>query len=196
MLFQGQEWGATTPFLFFADHNEQLRKLVFEGRTTFLRQFQSMASGTHALPAFDPADPETFRRSKLDRSERVRHPGMLALHRDLIALRKREVTSVTSHPRRVDGAALSDDAFVLRYIADDGDDRMLMVNLGRPMHLRIMPEPLLAPPHTGRWHVLWSSEDPHYGGSGLPALDPSMKNWSLPGDCAVFFGPRASGENE
>ncbi|HTE44803.1 MAG TPA: malto-oligosyltrehalose trehalohydrolase [Gemmatimonadaceae bacterium] len=196
MLFQGQEWGTSTPFLFFADHNEQLRKLVYEGRSAFLAQFQSIGTGSHEMRRYDPGDPETFWRSRLDRSERESNSDILALHRDLIALRKREIATGSPHARRVDGATLSDDAFVIRYIANDGHDLLLLVTLGKPMHLRIMSEPLLAPPRTGRWGMLWSSEDPRYGGFGLPALDPSMKDWSLPADCAVLLGPRAPGANE
>jgi len=49
-------------------------------------------------------------------------------------------------------------------------------------------EPLLAPPEGMRWQVLWSSEDPKYGGTGTPPLD-SEENGRVPGHAAVALCP-------
>ena len=63
MLFQGEEWGASTPFLYFTDHQDpELGQAVREGR----RREYPVSEGTE-VP--DPQDPETFLRSKLDWSE-------------------------------------------------------------------------------------------------------------------------------
>src|SRR5262249_59534268 len=51
-----------------------------------------------------------------------------------------------------------------------GDDRLLIVNLGPEVELDVAPEPLLAPPAGLCWRLLWSSEDPRYGGGGTPVL--------------------------
>ena len=56
----------------------------------------------------------------------------------------------------------------MRYIADGGQDRLLIVNLGIDLPLVGIPEPLLAPPVERKWRLLWSSEDPKYGGDGTP----------------------------
>ena len=64
MLFQGQEFGATTPFLYFADLSEELRGPVREGRLKFLKQFPDLASAKVRATIADPSDPDTFRRSK------------------------------------------------------------------------------------------------------------------------------------
>ena len=88
LLFQGQEFAASAPFLFFADHHVDLGKLVREGRQEALRQFRSL-SGPDVEEFFaDPGDPQTFERSKLDWSERDRHTESLAMHRDLLRLRR------------------------------------------------------------------------------------------------------------
>jgi len=55
------------------------------------------------------------------------------------------------------------------------------------------PEPLLAPPEFMRWKIIWSSENPKYGGSGTPPMD-TLDNWYIPGHAAVVLGPRKTGE--
>jgi maltooligosyltrehalose trehalohydrolase len=83
----------------------------------------------------------------------------------------------------------SDEAFMLRYFGQNGDDRLLLVNLGRDLYLDPAPEPLLAPPEDKLWELLWSSEAPGYGGSGTPPVE-SEDNWRVPGHAAVVMRPR------
>jgi maltooligosyltrehalose trehalohydrolase len=195
MLFQGEEFGASSPFLYFADHEDDLMKRVYEGRCTYLTQFASLAAPgmVDALP--DPGDPSSFIRSKLDHTERVLHAEIYALHGDLLRLRREDAVFRRPRLRGVDGATLNGNAFVLRYFGDAGDDRLLLINLGAPMQFRIQPEPLLAPSSAGAWQLLWSSEDIRYGGLGLPQLSPTMCGWQLPGDCAVVLAPTSSDEH-
>ena len=85
LLFQGEEWGARTPFLYFTDHEDaELGRLVSEGRA---REFQSFRWAGE-IP--DPQDASTFERSKLDWAELLQpaHAEMLDWYRALIALRK------------------------------------------------------------------------------------------------------------
>jgi maltooligosyltrehalose trehalohydrolase len=158
MLFQGQEFGSSAPFLYFADHKPDLASAVAKGRREFLAQFPSIASMLDQLPR--PDDPQTFERCKLDHSEREKNAGIVALHRDLLALRH------DLRKRPIEGAVLGSEAFLLRF-----DDRLLIVNLGRDLLLHSPNEPLLAPPPGRRWQLLWSSESPQYGGSGTPPLE-------------------------
>lgn len=191
MLFQGQEFAASSPFLYFADHSKELRKYVKKGRRDFLRQFRSLALREMQGRIADPTDPQTFERCKLDMSEYQRHTQAYALHRDLLNLRRTDpVFFHAQRPHGVDGAVLGQDAFVLRFFGDQGDDRLLVVNFGRDLRLDPAPEPLLAPPMESVWEVLWSSEDPHYGGDGTPSLD-TEENWKIPGEAAVALIPRA-----
>jgi maltooligosyltrehalose trehalohydrolase len=87
MLFQGEEWGATTPFQYFTDHvDAELGRLVCEGRR---REFASFGWAPSDVP--DPQDRATFERSVLDWAEPDKdpHAGLLQWHKDLIALRRR-----------------------------------------------------------------------------------------------------------
>ena len=73
MLFQGQEFAASSPFLFFADQNAELSDMVRQGRIEFLAQFPSLATPEMPEHFADPGDPATFERCKLDHSERETH---------------------------------------------------------------------------------------------------------------------------
>ncbi len=81
MLFQGQEFAASAPFHYFADHNPELARLVRTGRHDFLKQFKTLAlPDTQALLA-NPEDPGTFEASRLDWGELETHADAYALHR-------------------------------------------------------------------------------------------------------------------
>lgn len=194
MLFQGQEFAASSPFLYFADHKPELSRLVAKGRAEFLSQFPSVATAEMAALLPDPADPETFTRCRLDHAERERggHAETLTLHRDLLRLR-REDPVLTVHERRaVDGAVLGEEALLLRFFGPAGADRLLLVILGRELRLEPAPEPLLAPPEGREWRPLWSSEDPRYGGRGAapPEADGA---WRIPGHAALLLRAEGSG---
>ncbi|HLL76032.1 MAG TPA: malto-oligosyltrehalose trehalohydrolase [Pyrinomonadaceae bacterium] len=193
MLFQGQEFASSAPFLFFADHNEDLSRLVCKGRADFLAQFRSVATKETREQLPDPSAYETFERCKLDLSERERNRGAYDLHRDLLRLRREDAVFSAQRQRGVDGAVLGREAFVLRFLGDGGDDRLLVVNFGRDLHLDIVPEPLLAPPAESIWAILWSSEDPRYGGGGTPPVE-TDDNWRIPGHAAVALRPSPVGE--
>jgi maltooligosyltrehalose trehalohydrolase len=168
MLFQGQEFAASSPFLYFADHRRDLAEAVRAGRGEFLKQFPSLARAARERRLADPGEEATFRRCVLDFSERQSHAPAYALHRDLLALRCSDPV-LACRPARADGAALGAQAWMLRFFGA-GSDRLLIVNLGRDLVLAPMPEPLLAPLDGQSWEIQWSSEASAYGGSGTPPL--------------------------
>jgi maltooligosyltrehalose trehalohydrolase len=105
MLFQGEEWGASTPFLYFSGHPEaELGRAVSEGRK---KEFSSFGWDPNEIP--DPQAVETFTRSKLNWSEAERQPhaDLLQWHRQLIRLR-REFPELTNG--RLDQVNISFDA--------------------------------------------------------------------------------------
>jgi maltooligosyltrehalose trehalohydrolase len=88
MLFQGEEWGATTPFLFFTDHRDpEMAAAVGEGRC---KEFAEFGWKPEEMP--QPQARETFERSKLNWSElpEPAHTEMLDWHKRLIQLRRAE----------------------------------------------------------------------------------------------------------
>jgi maltooligosyltrehalose trehalohydrolase len=185
LLFQGEEFGATTPFVFFTDiGDENLRKAIREGRFEFLGQFPSLSTPEARQTLPDPTDRKNFERCKLDFSERTSQALFYDLHQDLIRLRKEDSRFQKQIPGGVDGAVLGEKSFLLRYFGEQNDDRLLMVNFGRPQPLIPCPEPLLAPPYGFEWEVIWSSDDKRYGGPGItkPFSD---EGWSLPGEATI-----------
>lgn len=186
MLFQGQEFASSARFRFFSDHKPEIAKLVHRGRADFLSQFRSMRTEDVQELLADPGNPWTFQSCKLDFSERERHREWYAVHKDLLRLRRKISALKNAKAPRVDGAVLSERAFLLRYFGGKSD-WLIIVNLGSDLHLRQAPEPLLAPPSGQRWNLLFSSEDPAYGGSGAYTPDTADEGWRIQGEAAVLL---------
>jgi maltooligosyltrehalose trehalohydrolase len=114
LLFQGEEWGASSPFQYFADHDDpELARAILEGRR---QEFAAFGWRPDDIP--DPQGPMTFERSRLDWNEREKtdHDDLLAWHRDLIALRR-------STPDLVDGR--------LAEVAVNGSDGQAWLSMQR-----------------------------------------------------------------
>ena len=130
MLFQGQEHGSRRPFQYFVDHDDELNRLVREGRASFLKQFARLATpeAQAALPI--PGDPTTFARCVLDPAERTFENPSVQLHRDLLRVRREHPCFTQWTEGGMRGAVLGDHTFCVRWFHADGD-RLLLVNLGK-----------------------------------------------------------------
>ncbi|HVH87368.1 MAG TPA: malto-oligosyltrehalose trehalohydrolase [Terriglobales bacterium] len=188
LLFQGQEFGSSKPFVFFAHHNPDLAKLVYKGRAEFLSQFPALNTQEMRERVPNPAQRETLEMCRLDWSERKQNSQMVALHRNLLQLRHSDPAFRMQAYGKVDGAVIGPEAFVLRYFVETGQDRLLVINLGVDLTLLHAPEPLLAPPEGSTWQTIWSSEDIAYGGSGFMNPD-SDQGWRIHGQSATVLSP-------
>jgi maltooligosyltrehalose trehalohydrolase len=189
MLFQGQEFAASSRFVFFADHNPELAKLVAVGRKEFLRQFRSIACVEAEPYLVDPGSEQTVKASKLNHAEHEKNSSIYEMHRDLLRIRREDRVIANAQKAGVDGAVLSADAFVLRFFDENNDDRLLLVNLGCDLSLSPAPEPLLAPPEDAVWRLKWSSESTCYGGCGAIPVQ-TEGEWELSAETAVLLEPR------
>ena len=186
LLFQGQEFGSSKPFLFFSDiGDEKLQEAIRKGRFRFLSQFPDLSrpGAQKKLPI--PWDPDSFMRCKLDFSERAKNKQLYNFHVDLMRLRHEDPRFREQQAGAVDGAVLGAKSLVLRYFAERNDDRLLVVNLGQSQLLEPMPEPLLAPPIGFEWTTLWSSDSECYGGPGMVRVARQNDCWTLPGESAT-----------
>jgi maltooligosyltrehalose trehalohydrolase len=186
MLFQGQEFCASAPFLYFADHAGDLAAAVQAGRARSLEIFASLAVPEGQAMLHAPNDPVAHNRCVLDWSERGQNGWAVELHRDLLSLRRAEAAVRDARAGSIDGAVLGAAALCVRFFG--AEDRLLIVNLGAELRLGSLAEPLLAPPAARRWRTLWSSDDPRYGGEGTPPLDDDERGWLLPGEHAALLG--------
>ena len=124
MLFQGEEWGASSPFLYFTDHRDRaLAAAVRKGRH---HEFAAFGWEPQDIP--DPQAPETFLRSKLiwDEMAAPPHAEILEWHRSLLALRRRFPDLTDSRMERVE-TTYSEEEQWLRVRRDSVE---IVVNLG------------------------------------------------------------------
>jgi maltooligosyltrehalose trehalohydrolase len=189
LLFQGEEFGASSPFVFFADVGDAaVRDGTRKGRAELLAPFLALTEeeATRTLPA--PDDPQVFAQCKLHFVEREKNHELYDLHIDLIKLRREDSRFRRQSSGGIDGAVLGPASFVLRYFSKENDDRLLLVNLGDSQVLRPASEPILAPPSGCNWETLWTSVAPRYGGAGSIAVG-TQEQWVLPAESTVAFRP-------
>lgn len=154
LIFQGEEWAASTPFQYFTDHREpELARAVSEGRR---REFAALGCKPEEIP--DPQAEETFRRSKLDWSEadRGEHALMLEWWRRLVRL-------------RAETPALSDGCLDDVRVEFDEERRWLRMDRGPvsvACNLRAEPQRIpLRAASGGRLAITLASEPPRSVGS-------------------------------
>lgn len=124
LLFQGEEWAASSPFQYFVDFSEdpELAKSVVEGRRKEFAGLQDIDS----VP--DPQATETFKRSKLnwEELEDDYHQEMLAWYRDLVQVRRRIPALVDGRMERV-STSFDDES---RTLVVEREGTFLAANLG------------------------------------------------------------------
>lgn len=129
LLFMGEEWAASTPFLFFSDVGEDLADTIRESRVEELKRFPDVS--VESLP--DPMSQASFVRSKLDwaEPESGEHAAMLEHYRDLITVRKAEVVPRLAGMKGYSGEyeVLDDRLIAVRWTLGDGSRLHLVANL-------------------------------------------------------------------
>jgi maltooligosyltrehalose trehalohydrolase len=187
LLFQGVEVASPEPFVYFADHDAELAEAVRKGRLEFLSQFPGLATETMKSAIGNPSDEAAYRACKLrHRLDQRETAWAIALHRDLLHLRRsdRVLSRVGTSEVTIESSAPTEHVLLVRYLSQGGD-RLIVANLGDDF-LSPMNDPLLAPRPGHRWNVLWSSEQPIYGGSGALPLGEAGR-WLLTGRAAAIL---------
>jgi maltooligosyltrehalose trehalohydrolase len=130
LLFMGQEWAASTPFLYFTDHEPTLGRLVTEGRRREFRSFAAFSDeAASAIP--DPQAASTFAASRLDWSERNREPhaAMLRLYQTLLVFRHIELLPGEAADA-LTAEAIDDETVVFGRTGVRGDRILVVTRLG------------------------------------------------------------------
>jgi malto-oligosyltrehalose trehalohydrolase len=133
MLFMGQEYGAATPFQFFCDFGPELAAAVRRGRQVEFTRFAGFTEVAGREPLPDPNDDATFARSKLDWLEldRPEHAAWHDYHRNLLALRRREIVPLLPYLSGHSGKAraITDAAFEVAWSGEQGEWLTVVANL-------------------------------------------------------------------
>ena len=182
LLFMGDEFAASTPFLYFTDLRPQLVEDAKAGRSQEFRQFWQQ-SGPHTARVADAQVEETFRRSRLDWDERMRpqHDAVLRLFRELLRLRREDAVLRTQRRDHLRASALADGALAVERWNGDGERRLLLVNFGAAARVGYGSD---------SWRALLSTAEARYAGPGveLDSLRLSPSNAiELPAGCAVLY---------
>jgi maltooligosyltrehalose trehalohydrolase len=190
LLFQGEEFGTSKPFMFFADLGDaSVRDAIRKGRADWLAPFLSLTVEEARKTLRGPDDPQVFDRCKLDFSEREKNRQLYDLHIDLLKLRREDSRFSQQTLGSVDGAVLATASFVLRYFSSENDDRLLLVNFGERQLLQPASEPLLAPPSGCTWETIWTSDSLGYGGVEA-TIAVTREGWLLPAETTVALRAR------
>jgi maltooligosyltrehalose trehalohydrolase len=132
LLFMGEEWAASAPFLFFTDHNPELAPLVREGRRNEFARFASFQDPATRARIPDPNAAETYARSRPDPAEAAAapHAEVLELHRRLLMLRHARIIPRLPGARSAGASAIGPQAVVARWRLGDGARLLIACNLG------------------------------------------------------------------
>jgi maltooligosyltrehalose trehalohydrolase len=131
MLFMGQEFGASSPFQFFTDHNPELGKLVTQGRRREFEAFSAFADPATRERIPDPQAESTFLRSKLPLGEIDGLLGstLYAWYTALLRLRRTDPVLIDQSRERMEARALTTDVLAVRRWSGPGE-RLLLANFG------------------------------------------------------------------
>ena len=169
MLFMGEEFASSQPFPFFANFGPELADAVREGRRAEFAKFPEFQDPQKRETIPDPTSEKTFRSAKLNWKEATEgsHADWLALYRDLLALRHREIVP---RLRNIGGHSgsfeiLQENAVRVRWKLGDGAELELIANLnnlafgevasrGRQIWSAQTADHALGP-----WGVIWSIAD-------------------------------------
>ncbi len=192
LLFMGQEWAASSPFLFFTDHNEELGRKITEGRRQEFSAFAAFADPAQRASIPDPQCADTFLRSRLrwDEVEQEPHARVHRLYQRLLQLRAASGALPAAARAHYDVRAL--DAHTLLLILRNGvapseDDLTVFVRLSGA-------GAVTAPGVGPTWRdVVLTTEDPDVASMPVPVqIDtaaPFTVRFARPG-AIVFRGLR------
>jgi maltooligosyltrehalose trehalohydrolase len=178
LLFMGQDWASTSPFLFFSDHGGEVGAAVTAGRS---REFHGHA-GDGTLP--DPEAASTFEASKLRWEERDEDPHASVRELYRYCLRERQELSREGALARGQWCVFTFHSLVAIRYEVPGAERMLLFALDGS---RIREHELPASISAGRdaeWRIILGSESEQFGGRGHATGD---GGWAIAGPAALWL---------
>jgi len=196
LLFMGQEFAASTPFLYFTDHPDELGKLVTEGRRKEFSGFHIFDDPTLRESIPDPQAESMFLSSKLRWEERERNSGIQALYSRMLTLRTGD--DVLRHNDRSKCHASAVTAEMVAVHRWWGmQQRLLLANFGPEVELTVGDIAAFVPMRSRPWNLMLSTTDEAFGGQGtLPTMCGFGQNRvvTVPARSALVFAIGGVGE--
>lgn len=171
LLFMGQEWAATTPFLYFTDHPEALGKLVTEGRRNEFRHFSAFSDPDTRERIPDPQAESTLAASRLQWAELEREPhaSTMRLYQRLLALRRGEPSIRAA---RFSAFALGDTTLLLKQNGDPGPSVLAVIQMDGAAEVDLAGHAGLEGLDPALCQVLFTTEDRPFAPDPMPpAID-------------------------
>jgi maltooligosyltrehalose trehalohydrolase len=170
LLFMGQEWAATTPFLYFTDHPEELGRLVTAGRRREFRHFRQFSDEEARRQIPDPQNTSTFQASRLcwDELPREPHRSVFRLYQALLAVRKTERALQYAEIGSFKAWALSDTTLLLRNDADVGPSVLALIQMHHSADVDLADHPSLEALDATRCQLILTTEDPPFANDPQP----------------------------
>ena len=182
LLFMGEEWGSTQPFLFFTDHHGELAEAVRNGRRREFAHFAAFNNEAARAQIPDPNEASTFKQSM---------PGMpplddpqaadwLQFTRNLLLTREKELVPALEGTRATQAEPLSSKALVAQWSLSDHRLLTAYANFG-DTSLSLTEAPTWATrssSNLSRNRVLFES---------LPGASQQISSGELPAECCVFW---------
>jgi maltooligosyltrehalose trehalohydrolase len=173
LLFMGQEWAASSPFLYFTDHHHDLGRLVTEGRRREFERFSAFADQQMRESIPDPQSVSTFEKSRLIWGEREREPhaSFLRLYKAVLALRKSESalrSSGRSGELLID--VCGDDVLVIRRGQPGRQAVIAVVRLAGEGIVNLSPYTCSHAAPSITWQLLLDTEDVLFAPDSKPPL--------------------------
>lgn len=145
LMFMGDEWAASEPFLFFTSHHGELADAVREGRRNEFADFAAFADEKRRETIPDPNDPKTFEASRpafdavdLETDIGLDHRSWLELYRELLTLRHQHIVPRLPGAHALGADTLGDGAVSARWRMGDGS--VLRIDLNLTEHAVTAPE--------------------------------------------------------
>jgi len=168
LILMGQEWAASTPFLFFTDHEPALGRKVTEGRRAEFREFAAFHDPQAREKIPDPQAEETFLRSKLDWNEvnKEPHAGVLRLYRELFRLRRESPILRDRSRANFKVLELRDGLVRLFFGRQAAEEWLIVADLKGQVGERSVENELSS------WQLVLSSNERRFGGEEGAAFSP------------------------
>jgi maltooligosyltrehalose trehalohydrolase len=180
LLFMGQEWGASTPFVFFADHEQPLGDEIAASR---LRDFSASFPNLDPVKVQHPQARATFKACQLKWPERLdpRHAQMRTLYKELLRIREERKVAALLDRTSFSCRAFDADTLELTWNDGIGGPMMAFANLGSSCTVNLKNQYSTRRLLDERWVTLIDTEDAKFGGRG---------DTKITRDSLIMNGPR------